>query len=137
MARFCTAIFLSAVRVIDSRCKRHFAPAPDLSQDNVNCTKEMTKEIQKERERPATEAYPADTMNPGVGRKSGGSSSASAPVFYADMESCVVLDVEMRTRVFCHGRMANSRDDNGNMTVVSCHVISCHVLTSKSEVVAV
>jgi len=129
MARFffCTVIFLSAVHAIDSRCKHPFTTAPDLSQDNVNCTKEMAKEIQKERERPATKAYPADAMKSGVGRKSGGSSSASAPVLHADIESFVVLDVEMRTRVCCHVRLGNSRDGNGNMTVMSCHVMSCHV----------
>jgi len=29
-------------------------------------------------------------------------------------------DVEMRTRVFCYGRMENSRDDNGKSLNVTC-----------------
>jgi len=48
----CTVLFLSAVRAVAARCEYPFALRPGLSQENVNHTKEMTKEIRKERERP-------------------------------------------------------------------------------------
>jgi len=74
---FCP-VFLSAVRTVAARCKHPIALRPGLSQEKVDASKEIDKEKSTRKARSVPYSSPADAMNEGVGRNSGGSSPSSS-----------------------------------------------------------
>jgi len=104
--------FLSAVPAVAARFKLPIAQRPGLSQENVNCTKEMTKEIGEERERPPLLGLACRRHEVGRGEEKWWLVPVPAPrppppASPGHRVMCGAGRTEMPPppRVFCHGRM--------------------------------